>query len=50
MGRFPKLPKSLYFSGIVAAHPRSSAKVSRESVEHGDCREVWSAGTIGNEY
>jgi len=39
MGRFPKLPKSLYFSGIVAAHPRSSAKVSRESVEHGDCAE-----------
>jgi len=39
IGRFPKLPKSLYFSGIVAAHPRSSAKVSRESVEHGDCAE-----------
>ena len=39
MGRFPKLPKSLYFSGIVTAHPRSSAKVSRESVEHGDCAE-----------
>src|SRR5882762_9887606 len=39
IGRFPKLPKSLYFRGIVAAHPRSSAKVSCESVEHGECAE-----------
>jgi hypothetical protein len=29
----------LYFSGMVAKHPRSSAKVSRESVEHGECEE-----------
>jgi len=39
MRRFVKLPKLLYFSGIVAQHPRSSAKVSPECVEHGECAE-----------
>jgi hypothetical protein len=34
MLRSRKLPKLLYFSGIVEEHPRSSAKVSRECVEH----------------
>jgi hypothetical protein len=34
-----KLPKSLYFRGVVAKHPSNGAKVSRESLEHGKCLE-----------
>ena len=34
MRRYWKLPKLLYFSGIVEQHPTGSAKGSRECVEH----------------
>lgn len=33
MGRFRKLPKLLYFKGIVVTHPKDSAEASGEYVE-----------------
>lgn len=37
MRGFDNLPKLLYFTGIGAKHPRSSANVSLEYVAHAEC-------------
>jgi hypothetical protein len=47
MRRFGKLPKLLYFSGIVAEHPRSRCESQRMCGAWGT-PGVWSAGTVGS--
>ena len=50
MRRFVKLPKLLYFSGIVTKHPRTRCESQRSMPGAWGVRRVWSAGTVGNDY